>query len=387
MSAKKANVKNTMQIHSQAKVDFYKTYLERYLVVLCTSPYIKHINIYDVFCGMGVYEDGGKGSPIVAYDTIKNLFASLNFQNETNITLIVNDKSEKRISVVKDYIAKNRHPYCEVKPYNLDVDDLFNVIIPSVNNSTNDTRNLIFIDPYGYKNIKKDLLYDLMKNGKTEIILFLPISHMQRFTNVAMQDEDDIVQYAPLREFVYSFFPDPQHPIRQDTISVKDYIKYISESLRFNNQFFTTSYFIERDRSNYFSLFFMSPHIYGFEKILEVKWTLDEEHGGGFKLPEDMPSLFADEFALQAKVENAQRLKSILIELLKEPQTNRSLYEVVLSNEFLPKHANEVLAELQKENKKFHVVNINSGMPARKGAFYLSYNNYSQPVVKMYIEQ
>ena len=171
MSAKKANVKNTMQIHSQAKVDFYKTYLERYLAVLCTSPYIKHINIYDVFCGMGVYEDGGKGSPIVAYDTIKNLFASLNFQNETNITLIVNDKSEKRISVVKDYIAKNRHPYCEVKPYNLDVDDLFNVIIPSVNNSTNDTRNLIFIDPYGYKNIKKDLLYDLMKNGKTEIIL------------------------------------------------------------------------------------------------------------------------------------------------------------------------------------------------------------------------
>lgn len=43
------NVKNTLQIHSQAKVDFYKTYLERYLAILCKSPYIKNINIYDVF--------------------------------------------------------------------------------------------------------------------------------------------------------------------------------------------------------------------------------------------------------------------------------------------------------------------------------------------------
>ena len=73
MKAKKQNVKNTMQLHSQAKVSFYKTYLERYLAILCTSPYIKHINIYDVFCGMGIYDDGGKGSPVVAYDTIKKL--------------------------------------------------------------------------------------------------------------------------------------------------------------------------------------------------------------------------------------------------------------------------------------------------------------------------
>ena len=72
----------------------------------------------------------------------------------------------------------------------------------------------------------------------------------------------------------------------------------------------------------------------------------------------------------------------------RKPQTNVRLYEIVLSNEFLPKHANEVLKEIQKENLKFHVNDINSGKPARKGAFYLSYSYYnSDPKVEIYIEQ
>ena len=384
----KPNVKETLQIHSQAKVEFYKTYLERYLAILCKSQYIKNINIYDVFCGKGIYDDGGKGSPIVAYDTIKRIYESFDFQSKTNINLIVNDKSSERISIVKDYISRNKHPYCSVAPYNLDIDNMFDTIMPEINNTPNDTRNLVFIDPYGYKNIKKELLYKLMKNGKTEIILFLPISYMQRFTSAAVQDEEEITQYAPLRDFVFSFFPDTNHPIRQNTVSAKEYIKYVSESLRYNKKFYTTSYYIERDKSNYFALFFISSHIYGFEKILEVKWTLDEEHGGGFKLPDTNGNLFAEEFALEAKIENARRLKEIIVTSLRKPQTNVRLYEIILSNEFLPKHANEVLKEIQKENPKFCVNDINSGKPARKGAFYLSYSHYnSDPKVELYIEK
>jgi protein gp37 len=40
----KVDVKNTMQIHSRAKVDFYKTYLETHVSILCQSQYIKHID-------------------------------------------------------------------------------------------------------------------------------------------------------------------------------------------------------------------------------------------------------------------------------------------------------------------------------------------------------
>lgn len=385
----KVDVKNTMQIHSRAKVDFYKTYLERYVAILCQSQYIRHIRIYDVFCGMGIYEDGGKGSPVVAYDTIKGIYEAHNITNKTEIELVVNDKSETRIAKVKEYIELNKHSYCNVRPYNFEINQLLEVIVPEINNTPADTRNLVFIDPYGYKDIKKELLLELMKNGYTEVILFLPISHMQRFTNAAIQDEDAIIQYEPLREFVYSFFPNTDHPIRQNTVKAMDYINYVANALKFNNKFFATSYFIERDKANIFALFFMSSNIFGFEKILETKWKLDEEHGGGFRLPEKEQTIdmFADEFALETKNENARRLKKILEEALKSPKTNNDIYELVVRNEFLPKHANEVLKDLQNTNPKFSVIDILTGKKARKSAFYLTYKNYSSaPVVIMQIE-
>lgn len=385
----KVDVKNTMQIHSRAKVDFYKTYLERYVAILCQSQYIRHIRIYDVFCGMGIYDDGGKGSPIVAYDTIRGIYEAHNITNKTEIELVVNDISKARVEKVKKYVNLNKHSYCNVRPYNLEINQLLEVIVPEINNTPADTRNLVFIDPYGYKDIKKELLLELMKNGRTEVILFLPISHMQRFTNAAIQDEDAIIQYEPLREFVYSFFPDTNHPIRQNTVKAIEYINYVANALKFNNKFFATSYFIERDKANYFALFFMSSNIFGFEKILETKWKLDEEHGGGFRLPEKEQTIdmFADEFALETKNENARRLRKILEEALKSPKTNSDIYELVVRNEFLPKHANEVLKDLQNTNPKFSVIDILTGKKARKGAFYLTYKNYSSaPVVIMQIE-
>lgn len=385
----KVDVKNTMQIHSKAKVDFYKTYLERYVAILCQSQYIRRIRIYDVFCGMGIYDDGGKGSPVVAYDTIRGIYEAHNITNKTEIELVVNDKSKARVEKVKKYVNLNKHSYCNVRPYNLEINQLLGVIVPEINNTPTDTRNLVFIDPYGYKDIKKELLLELMKNGYTEVILFLPISHMQRFTNAAIQDEDAIIQYEPLREFVYSFFPNTDHPIRQNTVKAIEYINYVANALKFDNKFFATSYFIERDKANYFALFFMSSNIFGFEKILETKWKLDEEHGGGFRLPEKEQTIdmFADEFALETKNENARRLKKILEEALKSPKTNNDIYELVVRNEFLPKHANEVLKDLQNTNPKFSVIDILTGKKARKSAFYLTYKNYSSaPVVIMQIE-
>ncbi len=383
----KLDVKKTLQIHSKAKVDFYKTYLERYVAILCQSQYIRHIRIYDVFCGMGIYEDGGKGSPIVAYDTIKSIYEAHKVTNNTEITLTINDKSPERIAKVNEYINSHKHTYCKVCSYNLDIIQLLGKIVPEIISTPTDTRNLVFIDPYGYKDIKKELLQNLMKNGRTEVILFLPISHMQRFTNAAIQDEDSITQYEPLRNFVYSFFPQENHPIRKNTVRAKEYIQYLADALKFDNQYFATSYYIERDKANYFALFFMSSNIFGFEKILDVKWTLDEEHGGGFKLPEPTGNLFAEEFSLETKNDNARKLKAKLEEVLKRPQTNNELYEIVLRNEFLPKHANEVLRDMQQNNPRFTVINIATGKNARKSSFYLSYQHYKEePIVKMYIE-
>ena len=385
--AKKTNVKNTLQIHSQAKLEFYATYLNRYLRILCLSQHIKVINIYDVFCGMGVYDDGGKGSPIVAFDTIEELtFDEQIKRTDTQISLVVNDKEKDKIERVKKYIESKNQNFCKVMYYNCDIEQMFNIVQEKVSITTADTRNLIFIDPYGYKNIKKEILYQLMANGRTEIILFLPISHMHRFTQKAMQDEDT-VQYEPLRKLVNSFFDD-NHAMVQRQLPVMDYIQFITEALKYN-RFYATSYYIERDAANYFALFFISSHIFGFQKILEIKWQLDEEAGRGFKITSKQPKqqgFFDDFFAKETKDKNAAKLESILLDLLSEPKTNRQIYEETLKHEFLPKHTTEIFDKWQLDNPKFKVYDIQKGKKARKKAFYISWENYKIDKVQFKIE-
>ena len=382
---KENNVKNTLQIHSQAKIEFYEKYLKRYLRILCLAKPIKYINIYDVFCGMGIYGDGGKGSPIVTFDAVKDLVLDEKFiKTNTQISLIVNDKEQLKIEQVKQYIDPQNNNFCNVKYYNYDIEQMFNIVEQEVLNTASDTRNLIFIDPYGYKDIKKETLYQLMLNGKTEIILFLPISHMHRFTQKAIQDEET-VQYGPLRKFINSFF-DSNHKIIKEHLPIMEYIQFIAEALKYN-KFYTTSYYIERDATNYFALFFMSSHIFGFEKILEVKWQLDEEAGRGFKIQPLQKGLFDDFFAKEAKEKNATKLESILLELLTEPKTNRQIYEETLKHEFLPKHTTAIFEKWQLNNPKFKVYDIKTGKEARKKFFYISWSNYKEDKVQFRIEK
>jgi three-Cys-motif partner protein len=100
---------------------------------------------------------------------------------------------------------------------------MFDIVQQEIAQMTKNTRNLIFIDPYGYKEINKVRLYELMKNEKTEIILFLPVSYMHRFTQIAMQSDEEIAQYAALRRFVNSFFP-KEHKMQKEQLHIMEYI-------------------------------------------------------------------------------------------------------------------------------------------------------------------
>ena len=71
-------------------------------------------------------------------------------------------------------------------------------------------------------------------------------------TSFAINSDDFRTQYEPLRNFVNSFFPDKNHPIRTNKVAdVMDYINNITIALRDINKYYSTSYFIERDKTNH----------------------------------------------------------------------------------------------------------------------------------------
>jgi three-Cys-motif partner protein len=377
---KSIDAKKVMLAHSEAKIEFFKKYLERYLRILYGAPYIDEINIFDVFCGTGIYDNDKKGSPIVAFDTIQKLREEFGYDKRIN--LFVNDSSKRKVASVQNYISEQNKEYCNVIFRSEDADKMFEDSIKIIDSQSRNARNLIFIDPYGYKEIKKSTLQQLLKNQRTEIILFLPIAQMHRFTSTAL--ESDERAYLPLREFVLSFF-EGEHAIKQSTVKAIDYIHYLTQALRFGT-FFTTSYYIKRDESNYYALFFISPRAYGIEKILEVKWQLDEMEGRGFKQPKQQHSFLEIFEKDEIQNENYDRLEKILAEFLKSPKNNNEIYEIVLRNEFRIKYANEVFRNWQDERKSFKVIETATGEEARKGTFFLNWENFRDNTIKATFE-
>ncbi len=381
----KPDVKNTMQLHSQAKVKFYEEYLTRYLRILYKSPYIKNINIYDIFCGAGIYDDGKEGSPIVAYKAIKEVF----YENKgiKKVNLYLNDGDKSRINNVQRILDEEneKNQCCDITYHNLQAVDFLSQIKTLVGQSKNDERNLIFIDPYGYKDINKEIIDALMSNKHTEIILFLPISQMYRFTSYAL-DNSSQTPYKPLNDFICSFFS-PGHPIiKQEALTILQYISYLRDAFTYNGKYYSTSYHIERNKNHYFSLFFLTSHLYGLEKILEVKWDLNEVNGAGFNLPTQQLNLFA-EFETEAEQRKIiTAFENELKEYLKQQHTNNEVYRFALTHEFLPKHINQILTQWQDANK-ICVTDIRTKNPARRKSFYISYDNCKDAVYpKVYIQ-
>ncbi len=366
MSKAPVDAKKTMLLHSEAKVEFLKKYLQRYLRILYRAEYVSEINIFDAFCGTGIYDNGKKGSPLVAFETIRAIRKQYDFEKPIN--LFVNDSQLEKVDAVKKHLDTHNQNYCSISYFQLLANEMFQVITTNIQNQSRNARNLIFIDPYGYKEIKRAALEQLLGNQRTEIILFLPISQMQRFTYTAVSSE--LKPYEPLKEFVYSFFP-ADHPLKERTVSPLTYVEFVKDALKFDH-YYSTSYYIERDDANYYALFFISPHLYGFEKILEVKWQLDEDSGRGFRQP-SAPTLFDEEDKKLQRNDNYKELEGLLEEFLETPRTNQDTYRFVLNNEFLPKHAGEIFRTWQDAKPNFSVVDFATREPVRKRRFYINW--------------
>ncbi len=242
----KADAKKTMLPHSLAKLEYYQTYIKRYLPILRLAKFTKCINIFDVFCGTGIYEDGTKGSPILAFEAIKESEDNHSEKGLTPVNLIINDIEKVKIEGIKKYLKSKKNKVCKIYYENLDANIFLKEVVKLIKVQKTDERNLILIDPYGYKNIKKEDIKKLLsKKRNTEIILFLPISQIYRFTGKVISEEDTKVQ--ALKDFIESFFPVKTHPIYDNQMThEKELIEYIREALTFDDDFFATSYFIQR---------------------------------------------------------------------------------------------------------------------------------------------
>jgi DNA polymerase V len=111
-------VNGKMLDHSKAKVDLLSTYLEKYLNIISNDGYTHKISVFDLFCGEGIYENEGEGSPIATLRVLKDLHFINKAKNKNipKVDLFFNDLDEQKIQKLKSIIEKKKpHWYVWVK--------------------------------------------------------------------------------------------------------------------------------------------------------------------------------------------------------------------------------------------------------------------------------
>ena len=369
MGTMKQGEKDYLEEHSKEKVEFYKKYLELYLTVLLNSKYTKAINIYDIFCGVGIYEgDGSKGSPVVAMDCIKSQLRRHWKHKNKPIKLLINDGDKARVDIATNYIRQNCNNKCTFTSFNLQSKEIFASTINKIKVSKKDENHLVFIDPHGYKDIYKNDIVNIMEAGKSEILIFLPIHLMYRFIKPTKDDEEN-PSYIPLRRFMTEF------DLNYDANSPKQYIEHIEKAFLCNEEYYTASYRLQADSNNFYALFFITKHLKGLEKAIITKWELDELCGKGFEKRQPT-SLFETEDKELKKENCLEKLQVKLISYLSVQRTNNELYEFTFKNGFLLKHTNDILKKLGLSGK------LSFDREVRKNSFYLTSNHHKNKDIK-----
>lgn len=349
--------------HSAAKVRLLGSYLKRFLSVIANDGFTRQIRIYDLFCGEGFRGDDGEGSPIVILREVKGLYFSRKARSQEcpKIDCHFNDWDEAKVEDLKNSIQVKHLHYPEFgnltfgcKDYRELVPVLATDLIPD-----KFVKNFIFIDPWGYKDIKAGDIKNLIAKGNVEVLLFLPIQFMYRFDSSGTPEA--------LRDFIEELVDISQWDKNE---SVWKYIDQLKDAFRNNlgPSVYVDTFTIQKDPQTVFCLFFFSSHIKGFEKMLEAKWELDHEQGKGWHYSRSQSSSLFEE-------QKTHPLELKLRDFLRDNvRTNGEIYEFALSSGFLPKHAGEVFENLQENGQL--VVTSRTGEKVRRKAFYLNYKTY-----------
>ncbi len=369
----KTTTRTELLEHSRAKVELLEKYLSTYLNIISRVLYYEKIHIYDLLCGEGKYSDDAEGSPLGIMKTIKNHYFS-NEKTSPNIEVWFNDNGaseieigKKKIQRVQNFISKIFCP----KNVSIQYSDLdYLEIISDVQSKVeklNKEKHVIFIDPHGYKDIKLKHIKSLLSKKNSEIILFLPLFDMYRFANKSINE--DFSGGTSLREFLMDIFGSKK--VKFD--SVFDFKDKLKNAFSSHTNCFVDTFLLEKERNNYYALFFFTPNAYGFEKMLETKWKIDKKEGRGFKLISNQQSIF-QEIEISTYPQD-------LISYLNIKRSNSELYIFGLNHGYLPRHTIKVFKPLRKENKLRVIDSKNNLVP--KNGYYLTYKNYKTPPEKI----
>lgn len=382
MSKKISSTRQTLASHSAAKVGVFTYYLGIYLNILGMAG-MRKVHIYDLMCGEGQYADGQYGSALVGLRRLLAYFSD--YPHHTlRVAYTLNDGGMSDVEPGRRKIDRvqeraERLPFDSVKAsgrLNLiyaaqAYDQATASAIALTRTLPAQEKMLLFIDPWGYKDIQISDLREALACGQSEVLLFLPTEMMYRFANRAYHRV--FSGGEALHRWLKELFPD----VLPSFANVHDFINQFRLALQKQVQVrYSSRFTLETEDHNTYSLFYFTSSQRGLKAMLEAQWKHDQETGSGHKhRVEQTFTLFApgEMTSYPSRVERFVTAAG--------RRTNEELFEYGLTEGFLPKHTGEVLRDLMNQGR-LRVESLD-GQPVRKNAFYLDGKQLRQIAISL----
>ena len=358
---------------TKLKLELFRGYIREWIPVFFTQyttgkQNFKRINIFDFFSGSGKDAAGNDGSPLIVVKELKK-YCEVNARlknSNVEVCLFFYDSDHNKI----DELDKNifeiacRQGCCHISINTRQFEEAFSDTIPILENWQ--AANLVIMDQFGVNDVTPDVVRRLAGIETTDILFFIPSSYIRRF-----KDNPQFVAWrGPDREELEHTEHSQIH-----RVICEHYKSEIPDA----TEYFMAPFSI-RKRGNIHGILFGSRSLFGLDKFLRVCWNLDPTTGEANYNIDDDPirsgqlSLFPE---LNITTKGRFFIDALLNLLKTQSVDNHRLYQFVLERGFTPKIASMILRGLQKKGI-IDAFEIGNQRPARRGAFYITWDNYSK---------
>jgi three-Cys-motif partner protein len=250
------------------------------------------VRIYDGFAGPGVYAGGEPGSPRILMETLidnPNLIARW-MPVRYAFTFVEQDAERARMLEeglsTFETTSRTAGRWTDRITWSVTRGRYEDHVPPTV---TERSALFLFLDPFGYSHAPMTLTHDLVQQPKSDTLIFLPLSFVNRFVGREGQER------ALDRFFGTPLWRDiPDGPARPQAL-----LQLFRAQLTKAGLTYTLPFRLKPpDGSNEYWIVGGSSNLRGLASIKEGFWTVDPVHGEGFAAPRSAPlgqdALFGD---------------------------------------------------------------------------------------------
>ena len=256
-----------LEPHTKGKHLVLKNYLNAWLPIL--GRYSGRILFIDGFAGPGQYQDGEKGSPLIAL----NAFCEHQARNRMSakVGFIFIEKDEKRASYLESLIDPMRSSLpsnCNVKVINDKFDGTMNEIMDLLDEQEkNLAPSFVMVDPFGVSETPMEVIARILRNRKSEVFISFMYDYINRFRSNSEFEQhlDELFGCDEWRDGI---------EIDDRTERKQFYYALYEKKLREAGANHVIHFELYEGNRLIYSIFFGTKHVIGCDRMKQAIWKI-----------------------------------------------------------------------------------------------------------------